>query len=367
MNLLLFNLKTDSESDVLGFTTDWINALSTHFEKIFVMTMEAGRVGVNANVSVLSVGKEKGFSEVHRAWEFYRILTRLLAREKIDFCFAHMMPLFALMGWPLLERRGIPILMWYAHKAKPLTMRLAVMAAKRVVTPSKESFSIKSDKVHVIGHAVNTSIFRPLTQDQEKDLGFLYVGRITPIKRMDLALSAMNIVVNDDPQSRIKLSIVGTTQNASDDLYFADLRKLVRTYGLQERVEFVGRVPYHAVPNYYLRSACVLNLCGDGSVDKAVLEAMSCGLPVITTNRTYEKLIGPELSDLCYTNAAEWGVAERMKSILAMPSEERNRVGVRLRETVLQGHSLHSLGCRLVAQMKEMRPETHTLGQASLP
>jgi len=29
-NLLLFNLKTDADDDILGFTTDWINALAPH-------------------------------------------------------------------------------------------------------------------------------------------------------------------------------------------------------------------------------------------------------------------------------------------------------------------------------------------------
>ena len=101
MNLLVFNLKTDADDDVLGFTTDWVNALAASCERIFVITMSAGRIAVAENVQVYSIGKEQGYSEPRRATEFYRTLSRLLRNERIDACFAHMMPLFAVMGWNL--------------------------------------------------------------------------------------------------------------------------------------------------------------------------------------------------------------------------------------------------------------------------
>src|SRR4051812_22253590 len=50
-NLLIFNLKTDADDDVLGFTTGWINALSFHFEKVFVLTMQSGRLALRENVT----------------------------------------------------------------------------------------------------------------------------------------------------------------------------------------------------------------------------------------------------------------------------------------------------------------------------
>jgi len=83
-NLILFNLKTDADDDILGFTTDWINALAPHFNRVFAITMCAGKIDVAENVQVFSVGKEKGYSEPRRASEFYRILWKILRTQKIN-------------------------------------------------------------------------------------------------------------------------------------------------------------------------------------------------------------------------------------------------------------------------------------------
>ena len=108
MNLLIFNLKTDAKDSILGFTTDWINALAKKCNRVVIITMASGKISVDDNVTVYSVGKEKGYSELRRLFEFYRILYRVLKIEKIDGCFAHMMPLFAVLGFPLLKIRKIP-------------------------------------------------------------------------------------------------------------------------------------------------------------------------------------------------------------------------------------------------------------------
>ncbi len=78
MNLLLFNLATDADDPILGFTTGWINRLAPHYEHIDVITMRVGRLAVAPNVRVYSVGKERGYGEARRALEFYRLLIGLL-------------------------------------------------------------------------------------------------------------------------------------------------------------------------------------------------------------------------------------------------------------------------------------------------
>src|SRR2546428_2863676 len=39
VRILLFNLATDSDDPILGFTTRWIKALAKHVERIHVITM----------------------------------------------------------------------------------------------------------------------------------------------------------------------------------------------------------------------------------------------------------------------------------------------------------------------------------------
>ena len=109
MRLLIFNLVTDMDDPVLGFTTTWINALAARCEAVDVITMKMGRLAVASNVRVYSVGKERDYSEPRRAVEFYRILFGLLRQHHYDACFAHMMQLFAVMAAPLLKLHRVPI------------------------------------------------------------------------------------------------------------------------------------------------------------------------------------------------------------------------------------------------------------------
>ena len=58
MRLLWFNLATDVDDPVLGFTSRWIQAIATKVERIHVITMRAGRIELPENVRCDSVGKE---------------------------------------------------------------------------------------------------------------------------------------------------------------------------------------------------------------------------------------------------------------------------------------------------------------------
>src|SRR5215207_4259185 len=114
MRLLLFNLVTDADDPILGFTSRWISALAGRVESVDVVTMSAGRLELPANVRVFSVGKERGYGEPRRVVEFYRHLFRLTRGGRIDGCFSHMMPLFSAMAAPVLRARGIPLVTWFA-------------------------------------------------------------------------------------------------------------------------------------------------------------------------------------------------------------------------------------------------------------
>ena len=115
MRLLWFNLATDVDDPVLGFTSRWIQAIATKVERIHVITMRAGRIELPENVRCDSVGKEAGYSRPRRIVEFYRILLEVLRNEPVDACFSHMFPLFTVPAAPLLRPKGVPIVTWYAH------------------------------------------------------------------------------------------------------------------------------------------------------------------------------------------------------------------------------------------------------------
>ena len=344
LRLLLFNLVTDANHPVQGFTTVWINALAEHCDYIDVVTMQAGRLAVANNVRVYSLGKEKGHSKPRRAFNFYRILWRLLRQRTYDACFSHMNPLFAVMGAPLLKLRKIPVTLWYTHKSVTPTLRLAEKLVNRIVTASSESFRLKSDKVIVTGHGIDTTVFVPSIEPRppERPFTILSVGRIAPIKNLETLIEATHLLITDYNMTDIRVRIVGNIYS-HDENYAARLRKLVTCYNLDHVIEFAGPVPFDEVVQQYRQADVAINLSRTGSVDKVVLEAMSCGVPIITSNEAFYSTLEMWPDTLLESHDIEQELVQRLTDLTARPVAERTIYGQELRKVVVEGHSLDVL------------------------
>lgn len=350
MNLLIFNLKTDADDSVLGFTTDWINAIAERCDRTIVITMMTGRLAVADNVQVFSVGKEKGYSERRRLWEFYRLLWQVLQTEQIDACFAHMMPLFAILGWPLLKLKQIPIVLWYAHRQVTLKLRLATALVDRVVASSASGFRIRTHKFRSIGQGIDTDRFCPPEQTvalADKSL-ILTVGRLSPIKRLEVLIEAVALLP-EALRSQVELRYVGDPLGENGQQYAQQLHAKVATLGLTAQTRFEPAHPFHQVQRVYQQADIFVNSSDTDSMDKTVLEAMSCGVPVVTSNAAFRDVFSPEL-------AADWLIskndpallAQRLTTLLKMGPTAKHALGLQLRALVKRRHSLPALVNRLL-------------------
>ncbi len=355
MRLLIFNLVTDMDDPVLGFTTTWINALAARCEAVDVITMKMGRLAVASNVRVYSVGKEKGYIEARRAVEFYRVLFGLLRQHHYDACFAHMMQLFAVMGAPLLKLCHVPVTLWYAHKATGRTLQIAEKLVDHIVTASPESFRLPSRKVQVIGHGIDTEQFKPteqstVTTQNGKFFTIVSAGRIAPVKRLEIIIAAVK-ALREQGMTETRLLLLGEV--ASKDTAYGDqLRTLVTDYQLTDVVTFTGGIPYEAMLGYYQQADVFVNMSATGAIDKAILEAMACGLPVVTANEAFAPMLVP-WADLLYIPPESPEVlSTRLKSIAAMSPDERAALGKQLRELVVEQHSMQHLTDQLMRILK---------------
>jgi glycosyltransferase involved in cell wall biosynthesis len=344
LDLLVCNLATDADDPVLGFTTGWINALAGRCESVDVLTMTAGRVDVAPNARVFSLGKEKGYSKPHRAFRFYALLYRLLSEKRYGACFCHMTPLFAVMGAPLLKPRRIRVVVWYAHGAAPRILRMADGVADAVVTPTPESYPLRSRKAVVVGHGIDTSLFTPAGGGRTTPAPFTIVvaGRIAPVKRLEVVVEAVRRLAGD-----ILVRVVGPTLGP-DAAYASQLVQAVDAAGLRERIVFDGPIPYRAMPDVYRHADLLVSTSRTGSADKVVLEAMACEVPVVTTNQAFRSVFDERSMTLMADPDDAEGLAERMRSVRAMSEAERRELGGWLRRIVERDHSLDRLADRLV-------------------
>ncbi len=355
LKILWFNLQVDRTRQGLAFAIDWLNTVADQVERIDVITMKAGEYQVRENVDVYSVGKEKGYSEPRRAVEFYRILWNLVSQYEYDACFAHMMPLFAVMAAPLLRFKDVPIVLWYTHKSVTCILRAATMWASRVVTASPESFRIKSQKVRIIGHGIDTNRFVPKKKEPDTTRPFtlLTVGRLSQSKRIEMLLEAVKRFHQQHPDRSVYLKIAGGPLTEADQVYAAELKQIARQQQLQEMVTFEGSVSFQEVVSCYQEADCFLSLSATGSLDKVVLEAMSCGIPVIVPP-TYANVLGPELATHWVVDWDAGQLCRHIESVMDLEEAERERLGRQLREIVARDHALPEVCANIVAQLKEV-------------
>jgi glycosyltransferase involved in cell wall biosynthesis len=90
-------------------------------------------------------------------------------------------------------------------------------------------------------------------------------------------------------------------------------------------------------------------------VDKAVLEAMSSGCVVLSSNPAFKNIFG-ELADLLLVPENDpKQFAAQIKKIRTLPLEERISMGSRLRQIVVENHSLKRLTMHLVHELQALQ------------
>lgn len=348
-NLLLFNLATDADDPILSFTTHWLNRLAACYEHVDVITMRAGRLEVAPNVSVYSVGKERGYSEPRRVVEFYRILSRLRRQRTYAACFAHMMPLFAALSAPLL--RGVPITLWYTHRQAHRTLRLATAASFRVVTAASDSFPLPTPKLRVIGHGIDTDFFAPDAQVTPAEPPVIvHVARLMPIKHQATLIRALALV----PDARAVF--IGDVPPGADAAYRAELEALAREQGVSGRVSFAGNISPEAVRDWNRRAALAVNLSPAGLFDKGALEGMAVGVPTIVASAAFDDVTGGDPRLYVPTPDDPAALATRLRDLLALSAAQRQRLGSDQRQRVIAAHSLDGLITRLVSVLNTGEP-----------
>lgn len=364
--LLVFNLATDADDPILSFTTAWINRLAAHFARVDVITMRAGRIAVAPHVQVFSVGKERGWSEPRRALAFYRRLAERLTRERYAAAFAHMMPLFAAMGAPLLRAARVPITTWYTHRQPDRTLRPAIAVSRRIVTAVPDSFPIPTPKLRAIGHGIDTDFFAPappaLPNGAHGARTIVQVARLMPIKRQDLLLRAAAPLMARAPDVRVQFIGDAPADHGEAQMYKRGLIDLARELGIADRVTFSGSLDAVGVREALRAAAVAVNLSPRGLFDKAALESMAVGTLTLVTNPAFREVLGDSDSPLYLPLAdrleprdpseearAAVRLGERLGDLLTLDAAHAAAIRAIVRGEVGRLHSLDALIPRLVS------------------
>jgi D-inositol-3-phosphate glycosyltransferase len=172
-----------------------------------------------------------------------------------------------------------------------------VAAADVLITSTDEEFEnlaclygAAHDRLKTIFPGVDHEMFFPGDKQASRhELGIgdeavlLYVGRVQPLKGIELALRGLAELA---PQLErdVRLLIVGGPSGLSGEEEFDRLHRLTAELEITESVVFTGPQPHPRLPVFYRAADVAVVVSHSESFGLVALEAAACGAPVVGTS-----------------------------------------------------------------------------------
>ncbi len=321
---LLFITQKLKQQDAFGIL--WVRAFIAQGYEVEVICLEGD--GSSFEFPVHTLGKERGWSRAKSILEFWRLVLTL----KYDRVFVHMAPVWYALGWWAWLPKRIPCYLWYTHYKMQLGVWLFGLFGKRFfcATPQSLPQYVRSPKKIVVGHGIDMQFWPQRINQCQQPTKLLVVHRLSRSKRLELNIQSLLYLPSD-----YTLDVYGIEAEAD---YVAELRALVHTLKLGHRVTFHGTMPMDKLPQVYAQHRLVLNMASE-TIDKTMLEAMTCGCYPVTTAAN-AKAIGIPEAPSADTPEAIAEFVQRYAQTAPISADDMYRI-------ISQGHSLHGLMAKM--------------------
>jgi D-inositol-3-phosphate glycosyltransferase len=160
-----------------------------------------------------------------------------------------------------------------------------ICATEQERTLIRQLYAADPDKATVIPLGVNLDRFRPGSKDAARAaLGLtderivLFVGRIEPLKGIDILINATAMLDSD-----VDCSVLIVGGDESSNAQVTKLRDLAKQRGIDQRVAFVGAVDHDRLPLYYNAADICVVPSHYESFGLVAVEAMASGIPVVAS------------------------------------------------------------------------------------
>lgn len=339
MRLLILTQKVDQNDSILGFFHHWIAVFATHCEQVVVIALEVGEYKLPQNVRVYSLGKERGVSRIGYLLNFYRIIFR--ERKNYDVVFVHMNQEYVLLGGVLWKLFGKKVMFWRNHPSGNLFTHIAMVISDKIFCTSKYSFTVRSKKTTLMPVGIDTELFKK-NEGEKMENSVLFLARISPVKRQDLLIEALNILYKE--------GVVFVADFYGDflpkDAPYAELLKgKTKEYRIEKYVNFCQGISHTETPAVYNTHNIFVNASPSGMYDKTIFEAMACECLILTSNQNLKG----EIDDIfLFAENDAHSLASKLKYLLSLSPEMREDYGKMLRNYVIKKHGLEQLAASIM-------------------
>jgi glycosyltransferase involved in cell wall biosynthesis len=329
--LVFITQQVDPRHPALAATVPKIAALAALVDEVVVLADGAvpGVLPENCRVRTFRAG--------HRALRgarFEAALMRELPGLRAGAVVAHMCPIYAVLAAPLVRPLRVPLVLWFTHWRASDLLKGAERLSSAVTSVDERSFPLPSRKLRAIGHGIDLEEFRCAPPREGGGLRLLALGRYSTAKGLDVTVAAVPLAGDD-----VELHVYGPALSDDERAHRAELEQVVAELGLDGRVTIGDPVPRAEVPALLATHDALVNNMRAGAPDKVVYEAAAACLPVLASNPIFDRLLAPEQR---FTRWDPGSLAERIRALAALSTEERAALGRRLRERVADSHSVQS-------------------------
>lgn len=158
-------------------------------------------------------------------------------------------------------------------------------------------YGADASRIQIIPCGVDHELFAPQAQPiARQQLGLnaddrliVCVGRMEPLKGMDILIQALALLTQRMPalHGKLKVLLIGGENETNSHNWNTEQHRLDdmrQQLGLQKQVIFLGTQPQERLSTYYAAADLVAAPSFYESFGLAALEAMACGKPVIASN-----------------------------------------------------------------------------------
>jgi len=157
-------------------------------------------------------------------------------------------------------------------------------------------YKANTQKIVVIPPGVDVNHFYPIPKDEARAFGnipldhinILFVGRIEPLKGIDVLIQAIGMMTRQGFVDRNKLSVTiigGDPVVSREEMTheMARLQDLRNAYGVGDVVTFLGKRSQDTLAYFYSAADVLVMPSHYESFGMVALEAMACGTPVVAS------------------------------------------------------------------------------------
>lgn len=193
---------------------------------------------------------------------------------------------------------------WIEVWIRTFTLKMATHVITQTKFASNDAMlhqKVNKNKLYTIQNGVSTLFEKPNNYCYNKErIDFLFVGRLTYSKGCDIIIDAFERLIKNN--KNVYLHMIGAGEAESF------LQKKIAEKTLVENIILVGLLTnYSDVYNYMSSAYALLVPSRIDNYPTVVIEAMSCGLPVIAANvGGIPDMIEDEIDGLLCRNEKDW-------------------------------------------------------------